>query len=179
MPNEEDTAVAEENASTSPEEEAHTHPFWPNHVIDQIIQAYLLLALLLTLAVLLPFGLHDKADPLVTPQHIKPEWYFLPMYQAIKYVPELFGLGASAVVVLAIILWPFIDAAIMRRFPGARYFHVYFVIVMLFIIVGLGVLGKVSGRTVHVFGRTYEVNDYGVPHAVTPKPDEAVGGEGH
>jgi quinol-cytochrome oxidoreductase complex cytochrome b subunit len=159
-------------------EEHGAHPFWPNHVINQVIQFYLLFGLLIALCVLLPFGLHGKADPLVTPENIKPEWYFLPMYQAIKYFPEMIGLGGAALVVLGIIVWPFIDAAVMRRWPKARGFHTRFVTVMLVIIVGLGILGKLSGATIHVLGRTYRVNAYGVPGSAPAEPGGETGGGG-
>ncbi len=33
-------------------------------------------------------GLGDPADPLDTPLHVKPEWYFLFLYQLLKVVPD-------------------------------------------------------------------------------------------
>jgi len=64
-----------------------------------------------------PVGLQAPADPLDTPLHVKPEWYFLALYQLLKYVPpSILGINGPmfavvgillAVVVLAI--WPFLD----------------------------------------------------------------------
>ena len=65
-----------------PEED--TIPFFPNYVILEVIVSFLVLAALIVLASLLPVGLEEKADPFSTPQHIKPEWYFLWIYQFIK-----------------------------------------------------------------------------------------------
>ena len=48
-----------------------------------------MLAILVVLASVFPAGLEDKADPLTTPAHIKPEWYFLSVYQLLKLVPRL------------------------------------------------------------------------------------------
>jgi len=62
-------------------------PFYPNHMIKEIIVAYLTLGMLLVLVAVLPPHLHPKADPMITPHHIKPEWYFLPMYQFLKLFP--------------------------------------------------------------------------------------------
>ena len=45
-------------------------------------------ALLAVLCVFLPWELGKKADPFVpAPAGIRPEWYFLSMFQALKYFP--------------------------------------------------------------------------------------------
>nr|WP_085784133.1 cytochrome b N-terminal domain-containing protein [Candidatus Nucleicultrix amoebiphila] len=57
------------------------------------------------------FGEPDNyipADPLVTPQHIVPEWYFLPFYAILRSVPSKLGgviLMFSAVLVLFVVPW--------------------------------------------------------------------------
>ncbi|MGE5575859.1 MAG: hypothetical protein ACM3TT_01530 [Syntrophothermus sp.] len=84
-------------------------PFFPNHLLAEMAVVYLVFSLVLILVAFFPFGLEGKADPLNTPEHIKPEWYFLSLYQILKLVPRgvaIVGAGA-AMVVLA--LWPFID----------------------------------------------------------------------
>src|SRR4030042_463463 len=77
-----------------PEED--TIPFFPNYVILEVIVSFILLAGLIVLSTLLPAGLEDKADPFNTPQHIKPEWYFLWIYQFIKVPPYVIGPGVLA-----------------------------------------------------------------------------------
>ena len=59
-------------------------PFFPNHITKEVIVAYLTFGVILVLIALLPPHLHPKADPMTTPQHIKPEWYFLSAYQLLK-----------------------------------------------------------------------------------------------
>lgn len=99
-----------------PEEE--TIPFFPNYVILEVIVSYIVLAGLIVLASLLPTGLDEKADPFSTPQHIKPEWYFLWIYQFIKLPSYVLGPGTlaglagiliPAIGILLLTLLPFLD----------------------------------------------------------------------
>ncbi len=98
--------------------EEDTIPFFPNYVILEVIVSFLVLALLIVLASLLPVGLEEKADPFSTPQHIKPEWYFLWIYQFIKVPSLLIGPGVLAAMagifipaigILLLFLLPFLD----------------------------------------------------------------------
>ena len=84
-------------------------PFFPDYILDEIIAWYVALALLIVLASLLPTGLEEKADSLNTPAHIKPEWYFLFLYQALKYVPRIVGVLLPGVGIALLALLPFID----------------------------------------------------------------------
>ena len=99
-----------------PEED--TIPFFPNYVILEVIVAYLVLAGLIVLASLLPVGLEEKADMFNTPQHIKPVWYFLWIYQFIKVPPmvigpgmvaQLAGIVIPAIGIVLLIILPFLD----------------------------------------------------------------------
>jgi ubiquinol-cytochrome c reductase cytochrome b subunit len=70
------------------------------------------------------------ANPLVTPPHIVPEWYFLPFYAILRSIPDkLFGVLAmlSAIIVLAAI--PFIHKPFVRSMqfrPISRIFFWFF-----------------------------------------------------
>ena len=73
------------------------------------------------------------ADPLKTPPHIVPEWYFLPFYAILRSVPDLLGgviaMGVSVVIFAAM---PFLDRS---RIPGgARYRPVYRAMFYIFIV---------------------------------------------
>jgi quinol-cytochrome oxidoreductase complex cytochrome b subunit len=104
-------------------------PFFPHYVLDEVIAWAVVLAALVVLASVLPAGLEDKADPLVTPQHVKPEWYFLAVYQLLKIVPSLGPLTARDVGILTpmfamvvLVMLPFLDRnpeVIPRRRPVA------------------------------------------------------------
>jgi len=133
-----------------PEED--TIPFFPNYIILEVIVSYLVLALLVVLATVLPAGLEDKADPLNTPQHIKPEYYFLWIYQFIKVPPMLIGPGVlaelagifiPAVGIVLLILLPFLDRKAERR-PGRRRLAMAVMVLILAVLVGLSIWGLVS-----------------------------------
>ncbi|MEW6376974.1 MAG: hypothetical protein AB1502_14425 [Thermodesulfobacteriota bacterium] len=94
-------------------------PFFPNHFLKEIIVMCLVLAGLSLLATFFPAPMEEKADPFVTPTHIKPEWYFLANYKFLQlsevfvflgpWAPKLLGIVLQMLIVLIIILFPFID----------------------------------------------------------------------
>jgi quinol-cytochrome oxidoreductase complex cytochrome b subunit len=90
-------------------------PFFPNYVLDEVIAWYVVLAILIILASLFPAGLEEPADALVTPEHTKPEWYFLFLYQWLKLVPELVGVLLPLVGSILLFVLPFLD-----RNPNVR-----------------------------------------------------------
>ena len=123
--------------------EEDTIPFFPNYIILEVIVSFMLLAALIVLASILPVGLEEKADPFLTPEHIKPEWYFLWIYQFIKVPPILMGPGVAAglagilipaIGILLLFLLPFLDRKPERR-PGKRKLAmaITFLIVMIFV----------------------------------------------
>ena len=59
----------------------------------------------------LPPEANIQADPMTTPESIRPAWYFLAPYQIIKTIPNDV-LGISLLVIFSVVLmfWPFIDA---------------------------------------------------------------------
>lgn len=89
--------------------------FYPHHFYKIIIATLFLLAMLSTLTVIYPPGLGAPADPTVTPEHIKPEWYFFPTYRFLKIVPLKVGIYVTAAFVLAMIFWPFIDPILSKK----------------------------------------------------------------
>ncbi len=84
-------------------------PFFPNYVLDEVIAWYAMLGLLIILASLIPAGLEEPANPLQTPEHAKPEWYFLFLYQGLKLVPRIVGVTAPLIGGLILLLLPLID----------------------------------------------------------------------
>ena len=63
-------------------------PFAPHFVLRDLFGWTVALALLAALSAFLPWELGTKADPFAAaPAGIRPEWYFLWMFQALKYVP--------------------------------------------------------------------------------------------
>ncbi len=103
----------------------HLEPFFPHEIVKMIIVVLCTLALLMFLVILPTYlenlGVHgiaqieDPANPSSTPPHIRPEWYFLAVYQYLKLMPsEVLGIGGKAlgiltqmIVVILLLLLPF------------------------------------------------------------------------
>jgi len=65
-----------------------TMPFFPNFLLRDLLLWLLVLNVIAILAVLFPWELGIKADAFApAPSGIKPEWYFLFMFQSLKYIP--------------------------------------------------------------------------------------------
>jgi cytochrome b6 len=93
-------------------------PFVPHFLLRDMVGWYIALALLAALAALFPWELGRKADPFGTPPAvIKPEWYFLFMFQTLKQIPshvlgmegEVLGVMFFALCGLLVLLVPFLD----------------------------------------------------------------------
>lgn len=95
-----------------------TEPFFPHEVLFMSQVVLVLLVLLFVFAfffveVVLPP--EEMANPLVTPEHIKPEWYFLAAYRWLKMVPnEQIGIISQIVVLTVALLLPFWDRSRQR-----------------------------------------------------------------
>jgi len=85
-------------------------PFFPNFVYRDFMAWTLALGLLVLLASLFPWELGEKADILKpAPPHIRPEWYFVFMYQTLKYVPKVLGVFGFALAGFIWVFLPFFD----------------------------------------------------------------------
>lgn len=92
--------------------------FFPNFLLRELMAWYAALGVLGALAALFPWNLGVKADPFGSaPAGIKPEWYFLFMFQTLKLIPakmwfvdgEVVGVLAFGLVGLFWILLPFFE----------------------------------------------------------------------
>nr|ABY80845.1 cytochrome b [Lepidophyma micropholis]ABY80846.1 cytochrome b [Lepidophyma micropholis]ABY80848.1 cytochrome b [Lepidophyma micropholis] len=95
-------------------------PFHPFFSYKDLLGAILVLILLLSLALFLPNLLGDPenftpANPLVTPPHIKPEWYFLFAYAILRSIPnKLGGVLALLFSILILMLLPLLHTSKQR-----------------------------------------------------------------
>nr|ACL52296.1 cytochrome b [Melozone albicollis] len=95
-------------------------PFHPYYTIKDILGFVLMLSLLVALALFSPNLLGDPenftpANPLVTPPHIKPEWYFLFAYAILRSIPnKLGGVLALAASILVLFLMPLLHTSKLR-----------------------------------------------------------------
>nr|YP_007026393.1 cytochrome b [Telatrygon zugei]AFV48255.1 cytochrome b [Telatrygon zugei] len=83
-------------------------PFHPYFTYKDLLGFFILLLLLTLLALFMPNLLNDAenfipANPLVTPPHIKPEWYFLFAYAILRSIPNKLG-GVLALIFSILIL---------------------------------------------------------------------------
>ncbi len=93
-------------------------PFFPNFMLRDLLLWLIVLNILAILAVFFPAELGSKADPFASaPAGIKPEWYFLFMFQTLKYFPghiwfiegEVFGILLFGIAGILWLLVPFWD----------------------------------------------------------------------
>nr|UYR22038.1 cytochrome b [Carcinus maenas] len=95
-------------------------PFHPYFTFKDVVGFIVLISLLLLLSLLNPYLLGDPdnfitANPLVTPAHIQPEWYFLFAYAILRSIPNKLG-GVIALVasVAILVILPFTHVAKFR-----------------------------------------------------------------
>nr|AEF79885.1 cytochrome b [Takydromus septentrionalis] len=88
-------------------------PFHPYYTYKDLLGGLLMMSSLLLLALISPNLLGDPenfspANPLVTPPHIKPEWYFLFAYAILRSIPnKLGGVLALLFSILILFIMPF------------------------------------------------------------------------
>jgi cytochrome b6 len=129
-------------------------PFVPNFLLRDIVGWLSALAILAALAAFLPAELGRKADPFApAPVGIKPEWYFMFMFQTLKYLPShILGLEGEIVGVLGfglaglfLLLIPFLDRRAARG-ESSRMFTWIGIVVIVYIVV-LTYLGYTASPT--------------------------------
>jgi cytochrome b6-f complex subunit 4 len=135
----------------SPEESI---PFFPDHVKTEFFVVLGIMAVVLIIAIaglIKPVGVGEPADPLNTPLHVKPEWYFLSLYQILKKIPpmvlgiqgKVLGVVIPILLVALIFIWPFLDNKPdkSRRIYWIRLAFAIFAVVA---IIALTIWGEVS-----------------------------------
>ena len=92
--------------------------FWPDIIYKDTIMSFGLFLLLVGLATFIGVASEPKADPSDTAYVPRPEWYFLFLFQMLKYFPgQLEWVGTTVVpvvAVLALLLLPFYDKSPFR-----------------------------------------------------------------
>jgi cytochrome b6 len=110
-------------------------PFVPNYLYRDILGWTLALGLIVLLASVFPWGVGEKADILKpAPPHIRPEWYFIFMYQTLKYVPKAVGIFGFAIAGIVWVLLPFFDKRSSRGVRNPLYTTIGIVIIIYIIV---------------------------------------------
>ena len=98
--------------------------FVPDFFLRDLVGWLAAVGVLATLAAIFPWELGEKADAFApAPAGIKPEWYFVYMFQTLKYIPskilwidgEIVGILAFGVLALLLVFTPFLASSDERR----------------------------------------------------------------
>lgn len=91
--------------------------FFPDHLITEVMIGTLLLFLLTLLSLVFPAELGPKANPLQTPEHIKPEWYFYFQFRMLKLMGLTSAVFLTGALAVLMVLWPLVDALLEKIAP--------------------------------------------------------------
>ena len=117
--------------------------FFPDHILTELMIGLVLMILLSALATLFPATMGPAADPLTTPEEIKPEWFFYVSFRWLKLFSLTFAVLSTGFIVAAMFLWPWIDAA-LRRITGMEDVSIYIGVGATFLLIGLTVWEAVA-----------------------------------
>jgi len=113
--------ITELEFEDEPKESPKHFDFFPDHLYTELIIGLILMIVLSALATIEPAGLGPQADPLNTPDVIKPEWFFFATFRWLKLFSATLAVLSMGMIVFVMVMWPWIDAAIRRftRFKEA------------------------------------------------------------
>jgi menaquinol-cytochrome c reductase cytochrome b/c subunit len=126
-------------------------PFFPYAVAKDSLMAVVVMAVIITLAIVLGAELGPKADPTTTTYVPRPEWYFFFLFEVLRVIkpPELVALatiGIPTICMILLFLLPFYDRGPERR-PERRPVATTAGILTIFAIGYLTYLGASAGST--------------------------------
>lgn len=94
--------------------------FFPDHLLTELTIGLVLMIVLCVLASVFPVPIGPRADPLSTPEVIKPEWFFYVAFRWLKLFSEQAAFLSLGAIVALMAAWPFVDGWIRRRRPGSE-----------------------------------------------------------
>lgn len=130
--------VTEMHFEDEPADEPRYFNFFPDHFYTELIMGLIIMIILSALATILPATMGPPADPLTTPEVIKPEWFFYVTFRWLKLFAGTTAVLSTGFIVFIMFAWPFIDGLIRRWFPESEA-SVWIGICGVFAIVGLTV----------------------------------------
>ncbi len=126
-------------------------PFHPYYTVKDIAGAVVFLAVFCTIVFFVPdmggyfleYNNFIPADPLKTPPHIAPVWYFTPYYSILRAVPPLFasqfpGVLAMGLATLILFFLPWLDRSPVKsiRYRGTLFKSALAIFVVTFLVLG-------------------------------------------
>ena len=134
------------NGSTNPtgiDNKFNKIPFYPYFYIKDLFSLLIFLIIIFYFIYFNPNALghpdnYIKANPLVTPAHIVPEWYFLPFYAILRSIPDkLGGVLAMGLSLIILLLLPVINMTNKRSVLYSPLYKIsYWYFLIIFIILG-------------------------------------------
>ncbi|MFC1782583.1 cytochrome bc complex cytochrome b subunit [Planctomycetota bacterium] len=84
--------------------------FWPDHGTTELMVGTLLIYILTIISLIFPVSLGEPANPAITPEHIKPEWYFYFNFRLLKLTSLRMSVILTGILAGVFFFWPFIEA---------------------------------------------------------------------
>jgi len=138
-------------------------PFHPYYTVKDAAGAVIFLAVFSVILFFLPemggyfleYNNFIPADPLKTPAHIAPVWYFTPYYSILRAVPPLFnsqfpGVMAMGLATLILFLLPWLDRDPVK---SIRYRGSYFKTALAIFVITFLVLGYLGTQPTNLWGQ--------------------------
>lgn len=138
-------------------------PFHPYYTVKDTVGAVVFLAVFCVVMFFMPemggyFIEHNNfipANPLLTPEHIAPVWYFTPYYSILRAVPPLFnsqfpGVAAMGIATMILFLLPWLDRSPVK---SIRYRGPYYKVALAIFVVAFLVLGYLGVEPTNVWGQ--------------------------
>lgn len=133
----------------TPEEMKTGKPFYPHQVFEDVLGMLILFVVLASVALFVPVPLEDVADPTNADYDPRPEWYFLFLFQLLKYFQgplEIVGTFVIPTVgILLLLFLPFLDKS-EREVLWKRPVALTVTSLSVVAIVGLTILGARSPK---------------------------------
>ena len=106
--------VSQLEADVDAEDESKHFNFFPDHVLTELSLGLVLMIVLSALATIFPAMLGPRADPLTTPDVIKPEWFFYATFRWLKLFGPTFAVLSMGLIVFVMFAWPWIDKLLVN-----------------------------------------------------------------
>jgi len=138
-------------------------PFHPYYTVKDIAGAVVFMGLFSVVVFFVPemggyfieYNNYVPADPLVTPAHIAPVWYFTPYYSILRAVPPMFhsqfpGVMAMGLATLILFFLPWLDRSPVK---SIRYRGPYWKAAVSIFVITFFVLGYLGTKSTTVWGQ--------------------------
>lgn len=111
-------------------------PFHPYYSIKDLIGFSFIITILLVWSIIEPYILSDPdnfipANPIITPIHIQPEWYFLYAYAILRAIPN--KLGGVIALLSSIIILLTLPLSIKIKFKGLQFYPIRQILFWIFV----------------------------------------------